>query len=99
MGLLGAVAAGMDGVMVDALGFTLLLRGEAVAVALTATVGEGLAAALIWVVEPFAQRVTAAAVVYWHVAHVWKKNIQYIFSPACINVLHNYQQLWSIINH
>lgn len=70
LGLLGVVAAGQDGVMVDTLGLTLPLCGEAVAIALAATVSEGPADALIWIIVPLAENLVTRAGVYWNVANI-----------------------------
>lgn len=70
LGLLGVVAAGQDGVVVDTLGLTLLLCGEAVAIALAATVSEGPADALVRVIVPLAESLTTRAGIYWQVAEI-----------------------------
>lgn len=70
LGLLRAVAARQDGVVVDTLGLTLLLRGEAVASALAATVSEGPADALVWVIVPLAESLATRAGIYWQVADI-----------------------------
>lgn len=70
LGLLGVVAAGQDGVVVDTLGLTLPLCGEAVAIALTTTVSEGPTDALVWVIVPLAENLVTRAGVYWNVANI-----------------------------
>lgn len=70
LGRLGVVAARQDGVVIDTLGLTLLLRGEAVAIALAATVSEGPADALVWVIVPLAESLATRARIYWQVADI-----------------------------